>query len=193
MAEEPPLSVGLQDAKVSGAVIQQHRSVIADRYGAAVLGRTLGRMPRAAAEQIESAISVGWVSISAQEALYDALSSEVGRPVPELHAEVARLSTGRNLRTLWRLLLRVTTDQALVARAPILFARSYAQGTLSARMLDDGHAELVLSSWPRVPEFTLRGVCLGVETVLRAAGRRDPRVTAERTAHGARFDAVWKS
>ena len=55
-----------------------------------------------------------------------------------------------------------------------------------------GRAELALSDWPGVPEIAQRGLRVGVETVLRVAGRQNVRVTSEARPDGALFHASWR-
>ena len=179
------------EASVSGAVIKQHRTVMEERYGAAVVLRALERISPTERDEIERAMAIGWVPIDAQIAFFEAVAAELDRSVTNVQDEIAGETAERNLRTVWRMLLRLTTDEALVARTPILYSKNYRQGALEAGILRPGQAKLVLSAWPDVPDFTLRGLRHGIEAVLRLAGRRDSRVYYERRPDGAEFYAVW--
>jgi hypothetical protein len=173
-------------------VIRQHRAVIEQRYGRSVYEAALAELGATEREELLGTLAIGWVQISVQEAVYAALSRRLCRPASELHAEVARLSTMRNFATLWRALLRLTTDSALIARAPLLYTRSYAQGRLSAEQTGPGRVRLTVCDWPDIPEFSLRGLRIGIETVLQLAGRQDAVVTSEYAAGGALLRATWR-
>jgi len=163
------------------------------RYGSAVFERTLKRLAAGDRELIEHALPIDWIPIRIQEAFYAALAQETGKPLEELHTDVARESTARTLRTIWRVLLRFTSDTALVARAPIFFEKSFSRGRLSAELEAPGKARLRVRGWPDIPEFSLRGVRIGIETVLREAGRREVQVASERVPDGADLSASWKT
>jgi hypothetical protein len=90
------------------------------------------------------------------------------------------------------MLLRLTTDSALIARTPVLFGKSYNRGRLIAAIPKPGLGEIRLVDWPDPPEWPVRGTRIGIETVLRVAGRVDVRVEGQRTATGAHYQARWK-
>jgi hypothetical protein len=96
------------------------------------------------------------------------------------------------MKTVWRALLRLTTDNALITRTPVIFSRSYNRGRLTASIPVPGRGEITLDEWPDAPEWPLRATRIGVETVLRLAGRKDVRVVAERRPQGAFFLATWR-
>jgi hypothetical protein len=89
-------------------------------------------------------------------------------------------------------LLRFTTDQAIVARTPVFYARSFNVGQLSTEMVQPGMARVRLTGWPDVPQLTTIGLMVGIETVLRVAGRADVKMGQHRTQHGAEFLATWR-
>ena len=179
-------------ACVSGSVIRQHRAVMEARYGRAAVERALRRLATDDRELIERALPIVWIPIRIQEEFYGALAEETGKPVDELHTDIARESTARNLRTLWRVLLRFTSDNALIARAPIFFAKSYSRGRLCAELEAPGKVRITLNGWPDVPELSLRGLRIGIETVLSEAGRQQVCVTSERAPDGAELRASWQ-
>jgi hypothetical protein len=114
------------------------------------------------------------------------------RDIADLHTDVARISIERTMRTLWRVLLRLTTDQALVSRTPVIYGKSYNRGRLEAHITESGRAEIRLLDWPAAPEWPLRATKIGIETVLRIAGRQDVRIIYTRTPDGAGYTATWK-
>ena len=89
------------------------------------------------------------------------------------------------MRSVWRILLRLTSDESLVARVPVFYPKSWNRGRLVARLVGPGKAESRLDGWPNVPEYTVRGVRIAFETTLRLAGRKDIESSVERHADGA--------
>lgn len=181
-----------EPACVSGALAANLRGVVRELLGDAAVDTALRRVPRDVADEFEAVTSLGWVRISTFETVFTELAGSAGKTVSELHSEVARVSIERTMRTVWRMLLRVTTDNALISRTPVIFARSYNRGRLSAAIIAPGRAELTLSDWPDAPDWPLRATRIGVETVLRLAGRKDARASAERRSHGASIVATWR-
>jgi hypothetical protein len=160
--------------------------------GSTVVSAALDRVPPDVRAEFECVTSVGWVRIATFEQVFTEIARELGRTVAELHTEVARISIERTMRTVWRMLLRLTTDNALISRTPVIFSRSYNRGKLDARIPEPGRGEITLSDWPDVPAWPVRATRIGVETVLRLAGRKDVRVASEPRPDGAFFLATWR-
>lgn len=160
--------------------------------GDQTVNAALARLSRDVRDEYESVTSIGWVRISTYESAFSAIASDLGRSVADLHTEVARISIERTMRTVWRVLLRLTTDNALISRTPVIFARSYNRGRLVAQIPVPGRAEVTLTDWSDAPDWPLRATRIGVETVLRLAGRRDVKVAADRQPDGALFVATWR-
>ena len=85
----------------------------------------------------------------------------------------------------------LTSDDAIIRRTPLFFARGLSRGELSARMTNRGEAEIRLTGWPGVSLMQLNGISAAIEAVLLCAGRRQVRVEAQRTLDGGRFEARW--
>ena len=179
------------EGHVTGTSFCAHRDEIEAVYGKDVLQRAVGHLEHAQRHHVMDALPVSLVPISTQQALYEALAAETGARAEQLHVEIVRRSTERVVRTIWRVLLRFTSDEALVSRAPILFRKSFCQGKLVAEKIAPGRARLRVSEWPGMPAFSLRGLRVGIETILTLAGRQDARVRCEATADGATLEANW--
>jgi hypothetical protein len=177
---------------VSGALATNLRAVVTELLGEAAVRAALARVPADARRDFETVTSIGWIPITSLEAVFGELARGNGQTVAELHENVARISVERTMRTVWRLLLRLTTDAALISRAPVLFAKAYNRGRLEARIPTPGRADVTLSEWPNTPEWTLRATRIGIETVLRVAGRKNVRITYERRPMGAAFSVTWQ-
>jgi hypothetical protein len=177
---------------MSGSIILEHRKVIVERFGITVLNEAVAGLSAAAREEFEEARPSTWVRISTIEAFYANLSKQLGRKVADLHIEVGRLATERTLKTLWRVFLRFTSDEALITRSPVLFSKSYDKGRVEATVTRPGQGVVTLSDWPDVTDFPVRGLCNGITSFLTLAGRNNvtTRVTA-RTPEQTVIAVTW--
>jgi hypothetical protein len=181
-----------ETASVSGTLIQGLLEAAVDILGADVTREGLENAPSSAAAAVRNALPGIWVPIADVETVFGALASASGRDLASLHVELARLSVDKAFRTLWRMLLKLTTDAALVSRTPVIFAKSYNRGRLVPQIPTPGRGEVELVDWPNAPEWPIRGTRVGIETVLQIAGRKGVRVEGRRTATGALYVATWK-
>jgi hypothetical protein len=177
---------------VSGALTCSLREVARDLLGAEVLTRALERVPPPVRTSFENAVPMGWVPIYVLETTFGEMAAEVGTTVAELHERVARRSIELTFHRFWRLLLRVTTDAALVSRTPAIFARSYNRGRIESRIWSPGRGEVKLTDWPKAPEWAVRGLRIGIEVALSVAGRRNVQASCTRTATGAVYVITWR-
>lgn len=183
---------GEAPASVSGALACGLRDVLIDVAGRQAVDTALDRLSLRDRHDWLGATPVGWVPISLLETVFGEVASSLHRDVADLHVEVARVSIERTMRTLWRLLLRVTTDGALISRTPVIYAKSYNRGRLVAEIRERRRADLQLTDWPNAPEWPLRATRIGIETVLGIAGRHQPTVVCTRTPNGASYVASWR-
>jgi hypothetical protein len=177
---------------ISGALTCTLREVANDLLGAQTVARALERVPESLRSAYENAVPVGWIPLPVVEAAFTELAAEDGTTIAELHERVARRSIELTMRRFWRVLLRVTTDSALVSRAPAIFTRSYNRGRVEARVVSPGRGEVRLHDWPHAPDWPLRGTRVGIEVGLGVAGRRNVQATCTRTANGAVFLVSWR-
>jgi len=178
---------------MSGALLLEHRRILLELCGPARFEKVLLRLDREARREYDEITPVAWPRVSTAEAVVRAAAAELGRDSVELHEHLARTGVEKALTTLWRLLLRFTSDEALVARTPRIYARALDRGELVPRITGPGRAEIRILGWPDIPEFSSRGVRIAIETVLRLAGRVDVRITEELHRDGRVFLASWRS
>ena len=178
---------------ISGALITQHRAILVELVGESVLTSALGKLSPADREVLENGTSLSFIPIRAADAMYKAIGKESGRDYVHLHETVSRTAVDRALKTIWRLLLRFTSDEALVARTPVIFTKAFPQGVLHPRIVGPGRAEIRVESWPHMPEYAIRGTRVAVESVLRLAGRSNVKITAEPSHDGVVYHASWVS
>jgi hypothetical protein len=143
--------------------------------------------------ELDSMSAVSWVPLETFNEFVDAIGRAAGvEPDPLLDKSI-RLATQRTFRTVWRMLLRVTTDDALIKRAPLIYSRSRNFGQLTARMAEPGRAEVLLTGAADANDRTLRTVGVGIQCVAEIAGRRDVRMSFARTSDGGRYDIRWRT
>jgi hypothetical protein len=178
--------------RMSGALVLEHRRILIELAGPGRFEKVLTRLAPDVRREYDEISALSWPRVSTAEAIVYATAAELGRDPIELHEQIARAGVERTLNGLWRLLLRFTTDEALVARTPRIYARALNRGELRPRVIGPGRAEIEVHDWPDIPEFSLRGLRVAIETVLRLAGREDVQVIAERSARGPVFRAAWR-
>lgn len=160
--------------------------------GRDVVERGLSRVSPALRARVAGAVPGEWVPLEAADETFRSIADVAERDWPTLHMQLARHTVERAYRTLWRMLLRVASDSALVSRTPVIFGKSYNRGRLVANVLFPGRGEVELLDWADVPDWPIRGTQAGIETGLRIAGRLNVRVESKRTRTGASFHVTWR-
>lgn len=178
---------------LSGAVFLKNIDVFREVVGSDVVDAALAGLPPPILAAYDGAVPVAWIEAAHIDAIYAAIAREADRELFELYREVVIEGVSRTLRTLWKMLLRLTTDKALVSRTPQIYLKSHDTGRLDSRIVGPGRAEIDLLEWPDVPELRLHGVANGILATLLVAGREDVEIEWERTPQGAHFRARWKA
>lgn len=183
-----------REPRVSGAVMLDQMRVMEELAGREAMDAAMATLPPEERAELEGILPVGWVGSTATNNLVLALAQQLGRDPDKLQEEIARTGVERTMTTLWRVILRFTSDAALVKRTPLLYSKTYDVGELVSRIDRPGRADVELMGWPvpDVPRMDLIGLAMGIETVLRCAGRKDVRMRWEPRPHGALFVATWK-
>jgi hypothetical protein len=182
------------EPRMSGSIILEHRKVIVERFGLEVLNEAVASLSEAQRQEFEEVRPSSWVRISTMEAFYASLANGLGRRVADVHVEIGRLAIERTLKTLWRIFLRFTSDEALITRSPVIFSKSFDCGRVESTIPRPGQGVVTLHDWPNVTDFPVRGLCNGITTLLVLAGRNNvtTRVTTrtpEQTVIAVTWDA----
>lgn len=180
------------EPSVSGTIVNGLVVVAKETLGESVVARGLAMVPKDAAALVLAALPGQWIPIAGAEVAFSGVARAVGRDWASLHSELSCLSVERAVKTFWRVLLRFTSDEALVARTPVIYGKSYNRGRLVPRITGPGRGQVDLVDWPDVPEWPIRGSRSGIETVLRVSGRKDVHVEGQRTPTGATYIATWR-
>ena len=178
--------------RLSGTLIITQRKVMEKLVGAHVVKQALTRLPDEVRREYEALTPLTWFPALWFNDIVAAVAAEVRMDVLAFHADVVHRSAELTVVKIWGIFMRLTSDQALVSRTPILYSRSYTQGELTAKFLGPGCAEITLRGWPHVPEIQIQAFKIFIGTVLKVAGRKHPKVTAERRPTGAAFHATWR-
>jgi len=179
------------EPRMSGTLVLEHRRILQEMCGPNDFERVLAALPADAREEYESIGVLGWLRVRTAEQVFDAAGRVLDRMPSELHTEVARRAVEHTLTKLWRFVLRLASDDALISRTPILFRKAFQRGRLEARIVAPGTAEVQVHDWVDMPEFSLRGLRIAIETVLSLAGRRGVRLKLQRNERGPMFVATW--
>ncbi|HEU4405423.1 MAG TPA: hypothetical protein VFS43_09055 [Polyangiaceae bacterium] len=178
---------------LSGTVLLDTRWAITQLYGEEVLARALTSVPYDVRAVYEAATHLSWVPCEQAHQVYDAVAREVGLSPRDMAERIVPLSVERSIKTVWRAFLGVSaSDDALIARAPLLYARSRSVGTMTARVTGPGVAEMVIRNWPKMPEREISSLALGAASILRLAGRRAVRADTLSTPDGGRITVRWR-
>lgn len=175
----------------SGVNVIAMREAMEELVGASVVAAAIERLPAEVRREYLEATPLSWVRMTTSWQVVDAVAAEAGRDPERLYDEAARRGIERSFKTVWRVLLRFTSDQALVARTAVIFNKSRNVGDMTSRIVGPGRAESTITGWPGMKDRHIRGITISMEAVLTLAGRRGVRVTATPTRDGASFQARW--
>jgi hypothetical protein len=181
-----------EEPSAAGATIQVLRRALEDLVGVNVVASALKKLPPKVQEEFDPVTPMTWVPLTTSIMAVEFVAAEACRPADDLMDEAVRRAAEQMFRTSWRLLLRLTTDRALIARTPVMYSKWRNIGQLESKVLGPGRSEIWLRGWPGVSERNVRTLGVSIETVLRLAGRRAVRIEWTRTTDGARFLAFWR-
>ena len=177
----------LMVASVAGSILRANRAALGALLGEERVREILAKDGRH--RFWDEALAVEWVELSRVEDSFCAIAAAAGRDPLTLNEAVTRLGTEQSFRSVWRVLLRLTTDDALIARSNLLYGRAFNTGSLEYERIDAGKALLRVTQWNDPPAFHMRGLAAGIETMLKLAGRLDARVRYEPVGRAAFFRA----
>ena len=179
---------------LSGLTVINSRQSLEEIAGKDVVLRALEDLPDEEREQYLSIGPDSWLPVRIADEVQRAVAREAGIPVGEFAGFVRQFShrsVERMVSTVWKVLLRFTSDKALVERTPELFSKTYNVGRLAAAVEGPGQGTVTLDEWPDVSDEQMIGTAAGIEAVLQTAGRKNVQIRWQRTATGARYVATW--
>lgn len=176
---------------VAGGTLHGFAEALGELYGRPMVEAGLARLPLEERIQVEQAKAQLWVPIGILGRAVDAWAIASGVSDEELTVRGVRLSTRNTVNHLFRVLLRVTTDEALIARTQALYSRVRNVGTLSAQVRGPQSARLTLTGWRNGTDRQLLSFVVAVETLLELTGRPHARSKVRRTSDGGVMDLSW--
>ena len=168
------------------------RTALSAIVGVPLFEAALRTLDPADVQIYEGTTPMGWVPARIIDAVIVAVADAFGRDPVSLNAQSSRVAVERTVRTVWRPFLRLTTDAAIITRAPMLYRRSFSHGALEARMGGANLAELAVVDWPRISDIQIAGLGAGVNAVLSVAGRRNVVAVSSRTPGGVAYKVTWR-
>jgi hypothetical protein len=181
----------MSQPRISGTIVCSTRDILRARLGEAGYARLKELLPSGVGESYAMATNIDWLPVSDFNQSYGVAASLLAKPVEELAGEVAREGTLRTMRTVWRVLLRFTTDEALMTRAPLLYTKTFDTGRASTVFETPRRARVSVTGWSMMPALSMLTLGVGIEAVLQAAGRGEAKVRAERSEDGVEYLATW--
>lgn len=176
---------------VSGGLIVDQRETLGQILGPEGYRTVMQSVPESVRAAYEGAISVSWVPTEVVDQVVTAAARHQGKAPVTFHAELTRRNMENTVSSLWRVLLRFTSDRALIQRTPLFYRKTFDTGTLEGDIPEPGHSVTTLRGYPEISDIHLTGLRVGIETVLSAAGRQNVRGAQERTADGAVVECWW--
>lgn len=178
---------------MSGALVLEHKRMLEELCTPEGFEAVLAALDQEAREAYRDVSPLVWFPVATAERVFELAGRHLDREPAELHESISRQGVERTLTRLWRFVLRFVPDDALIARSERLYARAFKRGKLVARFVGPGSAEIQVEGWPEMPEFSIRGFRIAIETVLRLAGRESPQLVVRRTQSGPHIVATWKA
>jgi hypothetical protein len=177
--------------KVAGVEVMSFREALEALEGAEAVRRAIARLSPAARTWLDELTPMSWAPADLLTDLSDAVARGTHENRDVVLERAARASADRNLRVFFRAFLNGHTDEALLARAPVIFSRLRDTGHVAARLLGERDAELRLTGWPSMDPRQILLVAVCFETLFALAGRRGPLCHWEATDDGALFRLTW--
>jgi hypothetical protein len=170
----------------AGARIVEMRRLVIEEIGLERLNAALAPLPDLLRREYLEATAVSWVACATEYAVHDAIAHAIGEDELQFHDRLLRAAMEKSFKTVWRLLLRFTSDEALI------YAKTRNVGKLTARSSARNKAEIILSGYPHCGFRDVRAIGVGLEAALRLTGRKDVRLHHTMRPDGALYLAEWR-
>jgi hypothetical protein len=176
---------------VAGTSVLHFVEAMESLHGTRAIRTALDKLDPTYREQIETATPLAWVPAAILGAYVEALAEVIGISADRLSEEGTRIATMKSFGTVWRIFLRITTDEALISRTPLIYSKTRSVGRMSVDSYRRGHATLSLVGWPGITDRQLRSMAVSIETILTMTGRKHVACRTQTSSDGGRFDLTW--
>lgn len=177
----------------SGTAIRDLRWALEEVAGKEAVERALSATPEEQRREFLEATPLSWVPLRVSTPIIDRIADEAGLEPERMMDQAVRMATERTMKTIWRVMLRFVSDEALIQRTPVIYKRTRNVGKLEVVSIDTGSAEIRLSEWPNMPSRQARILSVNIETVLTLTGRKNVKCHFKRTDDGALYRLTWES
>ena len=177
----------------SGISVLDLRAALEEIVGKDVVVQALASLPPETRSEFVEITALSWVPLATVSKVVDTVAAQAGKNPERLIDDAVRRAVERTFKTVWRVMLRFTTDAALINRTPVVYSLSRNIGRLTARIVSPGKSEVVLTEWPGVSARHVRTLGISIATVVTLAGRKNVGVTSTPTDDGARFHLTWRA
>ena len=178
-------------ARFSGMLVLDQRKALIELNGQAAYDAALKRMPPAALDEYESVTPFSWCANTTLMAMTEAMAKETGKSREEITVQMVTRGTEITFSGVWRILMRITTPDAMLRRVATLRRKSCNRGEIIPERLTSGHVLLRLIDWPQMPANNALGMAAGIETIMRLTGRKDPKVKWSRVDGEVHFNVYF--
>jgi hypothetical protein len=176
---------------VSGISLNHFVGALREIYGPEWVRAGLDRLDAETRMQVEQATALMWVPLEVLRVAVDAWAETGNVSADEITRRGVQLSVRKSFATVWRVLLTVTTDSALIARAPLLWSRTRNVGRIAPEVKSARHARLTLTDYPTRHERQIYSIAVAFEAFFELTGRKPATCKYRRTSDGAVFDVTW--
>jgi len=183
MAEDPPM--------LARQAVRDLLWAFRKTLGADVVERGLAALPEDVRQSYVDGSSLSWLSYETVVAAHEEIARAGGVSMEDLLRMAVPVATEHAFRTVWRIFLRMTTEEYLVSRAQTIYARSRSRGEMCVRHVDERSVVLEVTGWADMPPRDILALGLSIQTFLRLAGRKEATVQGRATPTGAFFDVTW--
>lgn len=104
---------------LSGALYLRNEKVFRQVLGDKVVDQALASLTKEEQDILESAVPAAWIPVCVVDGCYEAIARCAGRELKSFYPQVVRLGVSQTLRSVWKVLIRLTTDRALLSRASV--------------------------------------------------------------------------
>lgn len=172
--------------RVRGALVLSQRAHMERIAGRATVRRAIDALPPGLRDAYDDASMLSWVPQRAVRDVTRLVANDLGMSAVGLAERIVRTSVTELCAGPWNILLRLSSDEALLSRATSIFARAFDVGRIDTTVQEGGAIEVVLRGWPAADDMDIASVSAGIRATLEAVGRL-ARVQHVRTPDGARY------
>jgi hypothetical protein len=160
------------ETRIFGAVLLEQRKVLAELAGEDLLDSVVRGLPDDQREEYEGLTLLSWCRHTTATEVVVRVGAALGKRPEAFQAEVVRAGVERLFGGIWKVLLRLSSDEALIKRSALLYSKACDRGKMSAEALGPGRVKLTLSEWPDIPDLGIIALAAGIESVMRVVGRK---------------------